>query len=78
MKELVEILLDNALKHADKKSTIVVSLKEQGNNIILSVTDTGDIIPNGEEEKIKVNENFNKFTKTFKAEDKNYDEFLLV
>ena len=26
--------------------------------------------------KIKVNENFNKFTKTFKAEDKNYDEFL--
>ena len=31
---------------------------------------------NGEEEKIKVNENFNKFTKTFKAEDKNYDEFL--
>ena len=31
---------------------------------------------NGEEEKIKVNENFNKLTKTFKAEDKNYDEFL--
>lgn len=50
--ELVEILLDNALKHADKKSTIVVGLKEQGNNILLSVTDTGDIIPNGEEEKI--------------------------
>ena len=50
--ELVEILLDNALKHADKKSTIAVSLKEQGNNIILSVTDTGDIIPKGEEEKI--------------------------
>ena len=50
--ELVEILIDNALKHADKKSTIVVSLKEQGNNIILSVTDTGDIIPKGEEEKI--------------------------
>ncbi len=50
--ELVEILLDNALKHADKKSIIVVSLKEQGNNILLSVTDTGDIIPKGEEEKI--------------------------
>ncbi len=50
--ELVEIILDNALKHADKKSTVVVSLKEQGNNIILSVTDTGDIIPKGEEERI--------------------------
>ena len=45
--ELVEILLDNALKHADKKCSIIVSLKEQGNNIILSVTDTGDIIPKG-------------------------------
>lgn len=52
MNELVGILLDNALKHADKKSTIVVSLKEQGNSIILSVTDTGDVIPKGEEEKI--------------------------
>lgn len=50
--ELVEILLDNALKHADKKSTIIVNLKEQGNNILLSVTDTGDVIPKGEEEKI--------------------------
>lgn len=50
--ELVKILLDNALKHADKKSTIVVRLKEQGNNILLSVTDTGDVIPKGEEEKI--------------------------
>ena len=50
--ELVEILIDNALKHSDKKSTIVVSLKEQGNNIILTVTDTGDIIPKEEEEKI--------------------------
>ena len=50
--ELVEILIDNALKHSDKKSTIVVSLKEQGNNIILTVTDTGDLIPKEEEEKI--------------------------
>lgn len=50
--ELVEILIDNALKHADKKSTIVVNLKEQGNNILLSVTDTGDVILKGEEEKI--------------------------
>ena len=50
--ELVEILLDNALKNADKKSTIIVNLKEQGNNILLSVTDTGDVIPKGEEEKI--------------------------
>ena len=47
MNELVEILLDNALKHADKKSTIKVELKNEGNNIILRVRDTGDVIPVG-------------------------------
>lgn len=30
MNELVEILLDNALKHSDKKSTIKVELKVSG------------------------------------------------
>ena len=52
MNELIEILLDNALKHADKRSTIEVELKSEGNNIILRVNDTGDVIPKGEEEKI--------------------------
>ena len=52
MKELVNILLDNALKHADKRSTIEVEIKSEGNNIILRVNDTGDVIPKGEEEKI--------------------------
>ena len=52
MNELIEILLDNALKHADKRSTIEVELKSEGNNIILRVKDTGDVIPKGEEEKI--------------------------
>ena len=52
MKELVNILLDNALKHADKRSTIEVELKSEGNNIILRVKGTGDVIPKGEEEKI--------------------------
>ena len=52
MKELVNILLDNALKHADKRSTIEVELKSEGNNIILRVKDTGNVIPKGEEEKI--------------------------
>ena len=33
--ELVEILLDNALKHADKKSTIIVSLKENPKKIYI-------------------------------------------
>lgn len=52
MNELVEILLDNALKHTDKRNTIEVELKSEGNNIILRVKDTGNVIPKGEEEKI--------------------------
>lgn len=40
MNELAEILLDNALKHADKRSAIEVGLKSEGNNIILRVKDT--------------------------------------
>ena len=74
--ELVEILLDNALKHADKKSTIVVSLKEQGNNIILSVTDTGDIIPKGEEEKIF--ERFYRLDKSRSRKENRYGLGLVI
>ena len=76
MNELVDILLDNALKHADKRSTIVVSLKEQGNNIILSVTDTGDIIPNGEEEKIF--ERFYRLDKSRRRKDNRYGLWLAI
>lgn len=70
--ELVDILLDNALKHADKKSTIVVSLKEQGNNILLSVTDTGDVIPKGEEEKI-----FERFYRLDKSRSRKENRYAL-
>lgn len=52
IKQLVEILLDNAIKHSYKKSTINVSLKDLNNNIELIVTNNGDNIPSCEEEKI--------------------------
>lgn len=49
IKELVEILLDNALKHA--KSQVFVELK-QNNQIELLVQNDGNPIPKGEEQKI--------------------------
>ncbi len=52
IKQLVEILLDNAIKHSYKKSTINVSLRDLNNNIELIVTNSGDDIPSCEEEKI--------------------------
>lgn len=44
IKELVEILLDNAIKHSKKKGTINLSLKKDG-QIILLVENEGEAIP---------------------------------
>lgn len=52
IKQLVEILLDNALKHAEKESAINVILKTEDRNIVLTVQNKGEGIPKGEEEKI--------------------------
>mgnify|MGYP004560407851 FL=1 len=60
---------ENIKLEKDKTYTFSVYLKSDSEKELM-------IGFNGEEEKIKVNENFNKFTKTFKAEDKDYDEFL--
>lgn len=51
MKQLLSILLDNAVKHSEKGSTITVSLAKE-KDIVLQVTNLGEGIPAGEEEKI--------------------------
>jgi len=61
IKELVEILLDNAIKHSKKKGTINLSLKKDG-QIILLVENEWEAIPKGEEEKI-----FERFYRVDKA-----------
>lgn len=61
IKELVEILLDNAIKHSKKKGTINLSLKKDG-QITLLVENEGEAIPKGEEEKI-----FERFYRVDKA-----------
>lgn len=68
--------LDNALKHADNKSTIEVELKSDGNNIILRVRDTGDVIPKGEEEKIF--EKFYRLDKSRSRKDNRYGLRLAI
>lgn len=52
IKELLSILIDNAIKHGEKKSNIKVELLKNKNNIILSVTNKGIEIPKEEREKI--------------------------
>lgn len=62
IKQLVEILLDNAIKHSLKSETVNVILKMVGNDITLLVSNKGDIISKEEEEKI-----FDRFYKIDKS-----------
>lgn len=52
IKELVSILLDNAIKHCDKNGNVNVFLEKNNKNIIFKVENTGDAILPEEEEKI--------------------------
>lgn len=52
IKQVVGILIDNAIKHSDKKGNIIISLLESKNNIILKVSNKGEAIKKGDEEKI--------------------------
>ncbi len=71
IKELVEILLDNAIKHSKKKGTINLSLKKDG-QIILLVENEGEAIPKGEEEKI-----FERFYRVDKARNRKDNRYGL-
>ncbi len=52
VKKIVNILLDNAVKHADDKGKIKVSLKKESGKIALSVFNTGSFIPSADSNKI--------------------------
>jgi signal transduction histidine kinase len=45
LKQILSILLDNAVKHADENGQIVVELKKENGRISLSVFNTGSNIP---------------------------------
>lgn len=71
IKQVVEILLDNAIKHSKEKGKVEVKLKDT-NNIELTVSNLGDPIPSGEEEKI-----FNRFYRVDKARNRNENRYGL-
>ena len=72
IKELIEILLDNAIKHSKENGTITVSLKEDNKNIELLVTNEGEGIPAGEEEKI-----FERFYRSDKSRNRKESRYGL-
>ena len=52
IEKLVSIILDNAIKHSFDNKVITVNLSKDKNNIKLDITNTGDPIAEGDEEKI--------------------------
>ena len=71
IKQVVEILLDNAIKHSKEKGKVEVNLKET-NNIELIVSNLGDPIPKEEEEKI-----FDRFYRVDKSRNRNDNRYGL-
>ena len=70
IKELLSILMDNAIKHSFPNSQITVKLSKEKNNIYLSVKNKGKEIPISEREKIF--ERFYRLDKSRNRDDNRY------
>ena len=71
IKQLISILLDNAIKHSEKGGEIQVNLKKD-KDIVLTVSNFGEGIPKGEEEKI-----FERFYRADEARNRNENRYGL-
>lgn len=72
IKELISILLDNAIKHSYDNSKIVVKLYKQKNDINLEVINRGDPIPLEDKNKI-----FERFYRVDKSRNRNEGRYGL-
>lgn len=72
IKQLIEILVDNAIKHAYDKSTITINLVKKKDEISLVVKNRGDKIP--KEEKTKI---FERFYRSDNSRNRNENRFGL-
>ena len=72
IKQLITILMDNAIKHTKKNGKIIFNLKKLKDDIKLEVINEGNPIPNGEEEKI-----FERFYRIDKSRNRNENRYGL-
>ncbi len=72
IKQLIEILVDNAIKHAYDKSTITVDLIKKKDEISLVIKNRGDKIPKEEQSKI-----FERFYRSDNSRNRNENRFGL-
>ena len=52
VQQIINILLDNAVKHSNPNSEIVVKLKKDGNKAVLTITNQGSLVKEGQEAKM--------------------------
>lgn len=72
IKQVVAILIDNAIKHCEKEGKININLYKEKNNIILEVQNTGEEIPKEEQNKI-----FERFYRADKSRNRNENRYGL-
>ena len=72
IKELLSILLDNAIKHSYDNAKIRVNLFKEKENIILEVINNGDDIPKDKQNKI-----FERFYRVDEARNRNENRYGL-
>lgn len=72
IKQLVAIIMDNAIKHSSIPGEIKVELKYDKSNILLEISNKGNPIPKGMEEKI-----FERFYRADEARNRNENRYGL-
>lgn len=72
IKQLISILMDNAIKHSYEKGKVIVNLNENKDGIILEVKNNGDPIIKGDEERI-----FERFYRSDKSRNRNENRYGL-
>ena len=72
MEKLVSTLLDNAVKHSDKGTSVEAKLYRSKNSVILKIINTGEPIKEGDEEKI-----FQRFYRADKARSRSENRYGL-
>ena len=72
IERLISIIIDNAIKHSYKDTSIEVSMYKKKNNINIEITNTGDEIKKEDEEKI-----FERFYRVDKARNRSENRYGL-
>ena len=76
IKHILSTLLDNAIKHSTPENNVDVKLCKEKNDVIISVKNVGDAIP--EEEKDKIFERFYRIDKARNRNEKRYGLGLAI